>query len=151
MKKTMKMSFWLVGEPSEEESKSLSGLRFEKIKAKNFTDLGRENLKFKLSFGIWAQQIPKDNFLKYMLKCIMMKYQNSKTKSFQKSVRKKLPSKEPLLLWSWLLISSNESKKIFISTVMGEYHQSRHLQEKKKRWEQAFAKWNSKEWNSGTK
>lgn len=133
MKKTMKMSFCLVGEPSEEESKSGSGLRFEKIKAKNFTDLGRENLKFKLSFGIWAQQIPKDNFLKYMLKCIMMKYQNSKTKSFQKSVRKKLPSKEPLLLWSWL-ISSNESKKIsFISKVNGGNIINQDIYRKKKK------------------
>ena len=82
------MSLCLIREPSEEESKNGTGLKFEKIKAKNVTDLRRDN-KPQIQE---VQQIPKDNFVKYTLTCIIMKYQNPKTmKSFQKS-------KEPQLL-----------------------------------------------------
>lgn len=52
------MSLCLIREPSEEESKNGTGLKFEKIKAKNVTDLRRDN-KPQIQE---VQQIPKDNF-----------------------------------------------------------------------------------------
>lgn len=69
-----------------------------------------------------AQQIPGDNFLKCYIK---MHHNEIKGKQFSKLIKGQkrwLVSKEPQLLWSWLLSSSNGSEKtvVFISKKWGK-------------------------------